>query len=1740
MKKLSLLFYLLLLPLIFQAQITINFCPVTKTQALPKGFSSTISITNNTGVVLDLANNNFNMDWPSLISLPWPFSDGVQTGINWDFKINLDWPGTLAVGATSNVNVNDAKFSGVLQFPTSGTFEQDGTTYTVTVNHCNKTDAFELYDKSFEFDRECFMYSPTSNMCLGEAASEIWDGEGIFDAAVPQDRPSWGIGVMVAHRLFTNLTKLDMVSPNFWTATALNESRMTCDPTITPDVKSHWGINTQANLGTGIDNRTDNCFQVLNIGYVQLENNQPDLFAQTNAFGTADFNSVISGGRWETGALAVTYYHYQNIQYWNQIKCLNLLQVDKDANDPYATEKVLYHAFHDGFNSGTTLIEDIRSNYDAAINATNMNDVIGTGGTWANLGGGSSQKVANFTSLLDGNGAYPYPTQATDLTTEYYGCYEESIKWSDILYYLDKVKILYPQLMDVDVQNDIKAVFDGLNGGGDVLFSNLGPVIDEIVIQMGGHDPSSYLATQYSASKDCPQNPVGVSLRTNDTLCPGESGHLQVWLSGDPNFEVHIKFPDNSIRQYTNITSSPYNIEIDQPGTYEVVYFEDVDEIGDINCNFAKINVESKNGSIVGWDKTNLDLTTNCSTGDLIIEKTGDEDVTITYTKDGVEQTPILVKANEDSKTILTNAESGTYIITDISPNNCGTEINDTIIFCSSCIKPSYSILTPDTSVCEGDTAWVRMSFNGTPPYTIYYNLDGVEQTPINFNLDNLVLPIWDEVTVNIDSIKDFNCLNDTIKSFQLTLNGFSSINLGNDTTICETSTITLDAGLGLNYLWNNGENTQTIDVTTSGEYWVNIDNNGCISSDTINIETEICVLKTFDSDTFYICKGDTLTIQANNVTTEIWSGDDFTQLNDSTIIVSPTKTISKYYLGNESGFIRGDNIIINGDFENGNEGITTQYTENCTSTLGAGKYCVSTNPKSTHGGFATCGDHTSGSGNMFVANGASILNHKIWCQTINLDKNTDYEFSAWLTDVVGMSPPIFQFQIDGSLLGSTLNVTEPKCTWQQYAAIWNSGENVTTEICLINQNTAGMGNDFAIDDIEFVPVYPTSDNSDSVVVVLLEPNKIDLGNDTSICLGDSITLDAGLNNSYKWSTNEITQTIKVDTTGEYSVTITDSNGCKSSDTINLLVNELPIINLGNDTSICLNDSIVLDSKIIASDYLWNNNETTNFITVKDSGQYWVKVTDNLGCSNSDTIELTINDLPIINLGNDTSICLNDSIDISIDGFDSYLWTNGETSNSINIKENGEYWVKVTDNLGCSNSDTINLLVNDLPIINLGNDTSICLNDSIDLSIDGFDSYLWINGETTKSILVNESGQYWVKVTDNLGCSNSDTIELTVNDLPIINLGNDTSICLGDDITLTANDNVGYLWNNGETTKSILVNVSGQYWVKVTDNLGCSSFDTLNLTVNDLPIINLGNDTLICLDDDLMLTANDNVKYLWSTGETTQSILVNKNGNYSVTVYDNIDCESTDDINIDLDSIEDLFNDKEKLLCLNDSITLKPDNFIGYNISWNGVEDSIKVNYGGTYIATVSNENCSKDFEIIVTSIDTPDVYIFNKMGKNEFCFDYESVELEIRGENLIDINNNWQPGGRGNSILIDSAGTYLVYSSGDNCTSVNQITLTEKCNKQLFIPNAFTPNDDNTNDVFKPILNYITDYEMRIYNRWGELIFFTNDLNNGWDGTYMGNECQTDVYVYMIEYSYDNGFGKAPNSIIGRVSLIR
>ena len=182
---------------------------------------------------------------------------------------------------------------------------------------------------------------------------------------------------------------------------------------------------------------------------------------------------------------------------------------------------------------------------------------------------------------------------------------------------------------------------------------------------------------------------------------------------------------------------------------------------------------------------------------------------------------------------------------------------------------------------------------------------------------------------------------------------------------------------------------------------------------------------------------------------------------------------------------VTGTNVVVNGNFSSGNTGFTSSYSYKTSSTpchgccCGAlsieGTYGVDTDPHNLHTNFTSFGDHTSGTGKMLIVNGASVANVTVWAENITVLPNTDYVFSVWATSVNPVAPAILQFSINGSPLGSAiaLSSTLSDGTWQYFTTTWNSGSaSGTVPIALVNQNTASNGNDFAIDDIVFAPVY--------------------------------------------------------------------------------------------------------------------------------------------------------------------------------------------------------------------------------------------------------------------------------------------------------------------------------------------------------------------------------------------------------------------------------------------------------------------------------------------------------------------------------------------------------------------------------------------------------------------------------------------------------------------------------------------
>ena len=344
---------------------------------------------------------------------------------------------------------------------------------------------------------------------------------------------------------------------------------------------------------------------------------------------------------------------------------------------------------------------------------------------------------------------------------------------------------------------------------------------------------------------------------------------------------------------------------------------------------------------------------------------------------------------------------------------------------------------------------------------------------------------------------------------------------------------------------------------------------------------------------------------------------------------------------------------------------------------------------------------------------------------------------------------------------------------------------------------------------------------------------------------------------------------------------------------------------LGNDTSFCTG-SVTLSTlpAYVAGSYLWSTGSTDTSITVSATGSYSLTVSKPYGCSFSDTINVNSTSIPV-DLGPDTAICLHGSITLSspiTPAGVSYFWSTHATSSSIVISTPGTYWVRVFDET-CAGSDTINVTLLPAPLVYLGNDTTVCSGASVSLSSVYTYSgvlYEWNTGQNTPAITVTATGTYWLDVSQ-YGCTSADSIKVSFNPLPTVALGNDTSICAGDALTLVAGEPKGakYLWSTGSTDSSITVTDSGTYILNVTLN-GCSGADTISIGQITKPVVYIGPDTTLCKGDSIALTANA-PPALWSTGSVSQSITVTDAGIYWVAETNQ--CGTTaDTIKIDVDA----------------------------------------------------------------------------------------------------------------------------------------------------------------------------------------------------------------------------------------------
>jgi len=334
---------------------------------------------------------------------------------------------------------------------------------------------------------------------------------------------------------------------------------------------------------------------------------------------------------------------------------------------------------------------------------------------------------------------------------------------------------------------------------------------------------------------------------------------------------------------------------------------------------------------------------------------------------------------------------------------------------------------------------------------------------------------------------------------------------------------------------------------------------------------------------------------------------------------------------------------------------------------------------------------------------------------------------------------------------------------WQIDTAVVSSTQQIDDTTIIIKFKKSWQGYLYA-------SINSCSTIKDSIKVnVFMTPSAVSLGEDSIICKGNTLLLNSGAGfKNYRWQDGSTDSTFLVTQSGVYFVGASDYCGNFYSDTVNILVDEPLAINLGNDTAICRNSTLVLDAGSSFSEYLWSTGNLTQYQQVVDTGNYSVAVKNSNGCISSDTLRVTdIHPLPAVSLNKKPVLCLGQNNRLSAGaGFSSYLWQDGNTDSMIRVTTAGVYKVTVGNNFQCFSSDSVKIDMVAFPPANfLEKDSGICNGETVLLKpLRSFEQYLWSTGSTHADITATAQALYWLRVTDKNNCTGTDTIKIFAKD----------------------------------------------------------------------------------------------------------------------------------------------------------------------------------------------------------------------------------------------------------------------------------------------------------------------------------------------------------------------------------------
>lgn len=719
-----------------------------------------------------------------------------------------------------------------------------------------------------------------------------------------------------------------------------------------------------------------------------------------------------------------------------------------------------------------------------------------------------------------------------------------------------------------------------------------------------------------------------------------------------------------------------------------------------------------------------------------------------------------------------------------------------------------------------------------------------------------------------------------------------------------------------------------------------------------------------------------------------------------------------------------------------------------------------------------------------------------------------------------------------------------------------------------IDGNVVGTGAEFTpnVGGTYYVEVFEMSSGCSSArIPVTLTINDLpepSIIGEAEICPDATTSLTATGGTSFAWASGETTASIDV-AAGDYSVVVTDANNCSAEVSFSVANSTLAPASIAGTLGVCPDETTVLTASDGTS-FQWDNGETSQSIEV-GAGTYTVLVSDANGCVSPATVDVLENQTPNFAVPQ-AAACSPDLLSYGVQlqtELDNVVTADVGMVNDlggglweiIGVEAGMMVAATITDpNTNCTTVAEFPAPNCDCPSLSVpvsGGDATICSGEAIPaLSVSEVDEGLIVNWYdapvggnivgTGVSLIPSEAGTYHAAAVEEAsGCTSLRTaVSLTINQLPEVSIAASAAGACGNDlVTLTASGAMEYTWSSGEASERIEI-TPGTYTVTGVDENACSNTATQVIAAFPTPNLSVDNTDVLCGNEFDMVTASGGETYVWSTGETTSSVQLGA-GEYSVTTTNAEGC--TDEVSFTIAEAEAASADlgADQTLC-GGAVELSPGTFtpgvMAFEWSNGSTGETLVATQSGIYRVTVTDacggEAVSSVTVENLTSIDTellemalgPDTT--NCLG--QLRFDVSGLQLGDVG----DVSFRWQDklNSGATERFVSAESGIVTLTATNECGTVSasvEIAECEECN--IYAPNTFSPDGlgDLNNEEFKLYTNCeLTNYNFKIYDRWGSLLFETQELEEGWDGKFKDDSPVSGSFVWMVSYDIVDRYG--------------